>query len=474
MGLRINSNIPAIIALRNLNATDARQAKSFERLSTGLRIVRPQDDPTGLAISESLRAQTRALHQATENARTAENLVNTADAALSGVNDLLTRIRRSVLAAMNDSLTPDARSTEQDFVDETIRSIGRAAETSRFGDIPLLNGQSGFTVESLDTTGLRAVSPTEVRFNPVTDVTEFSVGVTTSATQATVSLTSGVTGGGVSFEIGGPDGTATLTLGDGATATEMATAINSIREFTGIYAVGTDLFTEEYGSDATIRIRHVQGSGTVNGIPPGGVFTTSGVDAVATVLGESFTGSGNRLAIDTEGFRGVIELQPGAAVGSYDFSLKRSGLLLQMGIEANFESQLTVGIANVGQDVLGLPPVTIGGETVDGFLASLQTGGANDLEKDPANALRIIDRALAQVEAIRGSLGSVSRHVLEPTQRTNEVAMENLKAAESSLRDLDFAAESAEMARNSILFQAGTAVLSQASALPQTVLQLLQ
>jgi flagellin len=145
-----------------------------------------------------------------------------------------------------------------------------------------------------------------------------------------------------------------------------------------------------------------------------------------------------------------------------------------MGIEANFESQLTVGIANIGQDVLGLPPVTIGGETVDGFLASLQTGGANDLVKNPSNALRIIDRALAQVGAIRGSLGSISRHVLEPTQRMNEVAMENLKAAESSLRDLDFAAESAEMARNSILFQAGTAVLSQASALPQTVLQLLQ
>ncbi len=65
MGLRINSNISSIIALRNLNATDARQAKSLERLSTGLRIVHPQDDPTGMAISESLRAQTRALHQAT-------------------------------------------------------------------------------------------------------------------------------------------------------------------------------------------------------------------------------------------------------------------------------------------------------------------------------------------------------------------------------------------------------------------------
>ena len=201
---------------------------------------------------------------------------------------------------------------------------------------------------------------------------------------------------------------------------------------------------------------------------------TSGGDVVATVLGETFTGSGNRLSIDTEGFRGTVELQPGAAVGTYGFSIERSGLLLQMGIEANFESQLTIGIAGVDPDYLGLPPVTIGGETIDGLLSSLHTGAENDLRNNPENALRILDRALAQVEGIRSSLGSVSRHVLQPAQRMNEVAMENLTAATSSIRDLDFAAESAEMTRNSILFQAGTSVLSQASSLPQTVLELLQ
>ena len=475
MGLRINSNISSMIALRNLNATDSRQARSYEKLATGLRIVRPQDDPTGLAVSESLRAQTRALQQVTENARSAENLINTADAALSNVSDLLNNIRRSVLAAMNDSMPPEAISSEQDFVDEAIETLGRFASTTRFGDIPLLDGRAGFEMESIDTQ-IRAINAEEVRFNPVTEVTNFSVGVTTSATQASLSLTAGVSGGDAMIEIQGPDGTATVSMMDGATVTDLANAIDSVREFTGVFASGNDIFTEEYGSEAAIRIRNISGSGTVNTtIPPGGVTTAQGVDVVATFMGESFTGKGNRLSLDTEGFRGTVELMPDTASGTdYTFSIRRSGLLLQMGIEANFESQLTVGISSINPDHLGIAAITIGGEEIEGLLSSLHTGAGNDLVTDPENALRILDRAMMQISEIRGSLGSVSQHILQPTQRSNEVAIENLMAAESSLRDLDFAEESAEMARNQILFQAGTSVLASASTLPQTILELLK
>ena len=475
MGLRINSNISSMVALRNLNATDSRQARSFEKLATGLRIVRPQDDPTGLAVSESLRAQTRALQQVTENARSAENLINTADAALSNVSDLLNNVRRSVLAAMNDSMPPEAISSEQDFVDEAIETLGRIASTTRFGDIPLLDGRAGFEMESIDTQ-IRAINAEEVRFNPVTEVTNFSVGVTTSATQASLSFSAGVTGGNAMIEIQGPDGTATVNLADGTPASGVATAINSLREFTGIFSSGTDIFTEEYGSEAAIRIRNISGSGTVNTtIPPGGVTTAQGVDVEATFMGESFTGKGNRLSLDTEGFRGTVELMPDTASGTdYTFSIRRSGLLLQMGIEANFESQLTVGISSINPDQLGIAAITIGGEEIEGLLSSLHTGAGNDLVTDPENALRILDRAMMQISEIRGSLGSVSQHILQPTQRSNEVAIENLMAAESSLRDLDFAEESAEMARNQILFQAGTSVLASASTLPQTILELLK
>ena len=101
MGLRINTNVPALGALRNLHAADKNLQKSLERLSTGLRINRASDDPSGLVISEQLRAQVGSMKQALENSQNASNLIGTAEAALSEVSDLLVGIRESIVFAMN-------------------------------------------------------------------------------------------------------------------------------------------------------------------------------------------------------------------------------------------------------------------------------------------------------------------------------------------------------------------------------------
>ena len=86
MGLRINTNISSVRALRTLRANDRNQARSLERLSTGLRINRGSDDPSGLDGSVQLRSQVRALEQATTNSQNAMNLISVADAALGEVS----------------------------------------------------------------------------------------------------------------------------------------------------------------------------------------------------------------------------------------------------------------------------------------------------------------------------------------------------------------------------------------------------
>src|SRR3990167_8239939 len=101
MGLRINTNLPSLIALRNLGTTDRRQQANLQRLSTGLRINESKDDPLGMALSETLRAQVRALQQAGSNTENAGNLVSVAEAALSQITDLLHGIRESLLFALN-------------------------------------------------------------------------------------------------------------------------------------------------------------------------------------------------------------------------------------------------------------------------------------------------------------------------------------------------------------------------------------
>jgi flagellin len=115
MGLRINHNIPSLMALRNLKANDVNQQRSLERLSTGLRINRASDDPSGLVISERLRAQVRGLSQAVDNSQNASNMIGTAEAALSEVHTLLLGIRESALFAINSGgSSPDQVAAEQD------------------------------------------------------------------------------------------------------------------------------------------------------------------------------------------------------------------------------------------------------------------------------------------------------------------------------------------------------------------------
>ena len=247
MGLRINTNLPSLIALNHLRIADERQQKSMERVSTGLRINRASDDPAGLALSESMRAEIRALHKASENADHAGNLISTADAAITQIGDLLVKIRASAIFALNSTAGPSQLSAEQDSLESMIDSVRRISKTTRFGGIPLLDGEASFQTESVDPTELRDIRPTRVRFNPVTDVTAFS-GEIASAAQQAMFVASGVTGGNITLEVRGPQGSMTLGLPDGTTASGVAAAIDSVRGFTGIYASGATILTEQYGS----------------------------------------------------------------------------------------------------------------------------------------------------------------------------------------------------------------------------------
>jgi flagellin len=109
MGLRINQNIAALNAHRNLVATDNALSKSLERLSSGFRINRAADDAAGLAISEKLRAQVRGLAQAIRNAQDGISMIQTAEGALNEVHSMLQRMRELALQAANDTLPREDR-----------------------------------------------------------------------------------------------------------------------------------------------------------------------------------------------------------------------------------------------------------------------------------------------------------------------------------------------------------------------------
>jgi flagellin len=144
MGLRINQNIAAMNAYRNLSVTDGQMAKSLEKLSSGFRINRAADDAAGLSISEGLRAQVGGLKVAVRNAQDGISVVQTAEGALSEVHSILQRMRDlSVQASNTGSQDTAARTAAQTEYTQLASEIDRIGDTTKFGASKLLDGSYG-------------------------------------------------------------------------------------------------------------------------------------------------------------------------------------------------------------------------------------------------------------------------------------------------------------------------------------------
>ena len=147
MSLRVNTNVAAFNAYRNLSATDTSMSKSLEKLSSGSRINRAGDDASGLVISENLKAQIGGLSQATSNAQDGISVVQTAEGALNEVQSMLQRMRDlSVQAAnsgANGGYSGSAVAAANAEVQQLSAAIDQIASTTQFNGTNLLNGATG-------------------------------------------------------------------------------------------------------------------------------------------------------------------------------------------------------------------------------------------------------------------------------------------------------------------------------------------
>jgi flagellin len=139
MSLRINSNVEAFNAHRNLIGSSTKLAKSMERLSSGYRINRAADDAAGLAISERLRGQVRGLAQAQRNAQDAVSLVQTAEGSLTEVHSMLQRVRELAVQYKNGSLSTNDRTSIQSEVNQLASEIERIGQSAQFNGTKLLD-----------------------------------------------------------------------------------------------------------------------------------------------------------------------------------------------------------------------------------------------------------------------------------------------------------------------------------------------
>lgn len=140
MGVRINTNIEAINAQRNLGISASAFAKSAEKLSSGLRINRAADDAAGLSISEKMRGQVKGLNQAVRNSQDGISMIQTAEGALNETHSILQRMRELAVQGANDTLADEDRSTIGDELKELASEIDRIAASTKFNGKALLDG----------------------------------------------------------------------------------------------------------------------------------------------------------------------------------------------------------------------------------------------------------------------------------------------------------------------------------------------
>ena len=475
---RINTNIPSMIAQRVFNAQNRVLSGSLTRLSTGLRINTGKDDPAGLIASEALRTEKVALGAAITNISRANNVVSTAEGGLDEVNKLLTELEDLIDRSANvDGISDDERDANQLQIDAIIDSINRIANSTEFQGKKLLSGELDYTTSGVDSASFADVAINSARV-PNGGTRDVVVEVTQSAQLAQL-LYSGATtvsGTTTTLQIVGANGAETLSFASSTAIADVATAVNGSTELTGVTATvsGTTLRFEstDYGSDQFVTVRALQGTFTVTG-GDSGSDSDKGRDAGVLINGitANVRGLQARLQSSTLSVELGLSSTFGTALGTDTFSVTGGGALFQISPTVELAGQANIGIRAVSTGSLG--------NNTDGFVSSIASGQTNALirpdgsEGNFAGAQRIIRAAQTQVAELRGRLGAFQKDTLETTANALNITLENTTAAESTIRDTDFAAETSNLTRSQILVQSATNTLRLANAQPQTILSLL-
>lgn len=145
--MRINNNIAAQNTYSRLTQAQGAQAKSLEKLSSGLRINRAGDDAAGLAISEKMRGQVGGLNQATRNAQDGISLIQTAEGGLNETHSVLQRMRELTIQSSNDTNTTEDRAEIQKEFDQLAKEITRISTTTQFNGKELLDGTASISLQ---------------------------------------------------------------------------------------------------------------------------------------------------------------------------------------------------------------------------------------------------------------------------------------------------------------------------------------
>ncbi len=482
MGLYINTNLSALNAQRQLTSTSSALNRSFERLSSGLRINGAKDDAAGLSITTRFTSQIRGLNQAVRNSNDGISLAQTAEGALNETTNILQRIRELSVQAANDTNNDSDRESLQAEVGQLKTELDRIAETTNFNGNKILNGtflgrdiQVGANVgETISVSVGDARTTALARQVRVTSAS----GVDTTTSLGALSFTPA---GGSAITIrASVDADDQLSTSNNAnSAIAKAKAINDASAFTGVRAiVGETTFTGSTIQSVTLNETK---SISINGEKIAGFSVQANdadgslVDAINAVsektgvvasLNENsqlvLTAADGR-NIELTGSLSSIGLGAADSVTGGKITLQSNGQF-----DASFDTDTNTALGDVTSGSASTGTVVFGVSS-DKSIASVDIS----TRAGAVEALDIVDLALENVSSQRADLGALQNR-LESTINNLSTTSENLSASRSRILDADFASETAILSRNQIIQQAGISILAQANQQPQIALSLLQ
>jgi flagellin len=486
MGLSLINNTAALNAGNSLNKTNSSLGKSLERLSSGLKINRGADGAAGLVISEKQRAQIAGLKTAIDNTNKAVSLVQTGEGALNEINGLLTKARSLALDSANSGVNDaDSLAANQAELRNALDSITKIATNTQFGSKKLLDGSAGIRA----TTSAVGVSVSAGAGSSAA-AGNYDLVVTTAAVKANAE---GTAYAGAATFTNGATGTLTINNVDislnESNAGTLDDAINTINSFsnqTGVKAsvdaaTGGNLVLSatKFGTQGDFTV-----DGDANGLAAAGFAAAvdtqagtgggvAGADATGTLelaggTAVAFTAQGN--VINSQGLKITVGEDPAAqfssltvATGTANINVENNTLTFQVG--ANAGQTANVGFRDVRASSLGQG-------------ASDQVASLNDIDVTTAEgaqaAIEVIDAAISEVSNLRGDIGAFQANTLETNANNLRVSLENTTAAESVIRDTDFASEIANFTKQQTLMQAGSTVLGNANQITSLVAGLLR
>ena len=465
MDYSMTTNLNAMMANYYLNQTNQQIALATQRLSTGLAINQPSDNPSGFVVATGYQSQIDSMNQAISNIQDGNNEMKTASSAVSQITSLIDTIQTSAQDALGN---PGNAAADQSAITDAINSINNIANNTIYNGHNLLNGTAGVSAAVTNSSVLSNASVGSTFDGQNTPAGTMSVNVTQVAAAATLVSTATYTlGTNATFATSGSmtiNGQ-TINVTAGQSVQTLLNSINSLSSTTGVTAnfSGTTngkivLSQTTTGSQYTINESDTgvftSGGGSSNVVGQNAIATVSIQQAGGGSVSETMTGgqsagaSGLQLS-DNNGNSVTLTPSAGGTASNYTnvASVTNNASTFQIG--ANPGQTASFAFQNMQANNLGTS--AIAGQSLQSINVTSSSGASN--------AIQIAAAALTQVTSYAAQIGSFQNNVLTATQTylTNSVA--NLQASYASIMDVNVAQESTNLSNLQNQQQDGVAAL---------------